>query len=481
MEDEIIDVRELALALCKHIKFIMRVTGVCLVLAVIYLLLASSVYQSRALLRIKPPRALNVSSLNTAPAMNVQNIKQMMSSYAEIIKSIELEDQKINKSDESGQKRENTKDNPYSEVNITTEFFRDTDIMQITVFADRPDTAKRANDLLIKKFLARLTELSREEYKASRVFMENRTKIAEKNLKDAENKLNNFKKKNALIDPNKESEIIKEKTSRIENMTERNKVDLSTAEARLTAVNKQLASATASVATNTKIDLYNKYIAELESERINYLELYTDQHPYVIQVTQKIAQLKKKLEEEITNITTLKTASNNRVYLDILATKFESEAEVQVAKKNLNRLAQLTKENNNKIKKLAELSQQYNELNRKCTLTRDIYSMLAKRLEEARIAEANAAHEVQVLTKGTLEERPVKPRKMFILIIAFCIGAFGSSCFIIIREIINKTINDEKDVEYYLDLPVLGSIPDKNSLNRECDRKGFLSKIKNIF
>lgn len=468
MEDEItIDFGELALILRKHIKFILQVTGVCLVLAVIYLLFASSVYESRALLRIKPPKAIGMSSFNaTTPVMNVQSTKQMMTTYKEIIKSIKLE-------------------NPNTKINIATDFFKDTDIMHLTVYAETPEKAKEANDLLVSNFLSRLTELSQEEYKDSRVFMEKRTQIAEKNLKDAENKLKNFKKKNAIINPLQEIELTKAQIARIENMVEQNNLNLVEAQERLAAVNKQLSGAASSIATNTTIDLYNTRLAELEAQRIEYLEEYTDQHPDVIKINQEITKLKEKLQEEIANVIALKTASNNIVHQDILASKFKCEAEIQVAKGNLKKLSALDKGNKNKVKKLADLNQQYDELDRKIVLARDIYSMLAKRLEEARIAEASAAHEVQVLAKGTFNQRPVKPRKMLILAIVFCVGALGSGCFVIIRELVNKTINTADDVAQYLNLPVLGSIPDYDTFRSEGqkrgEQKGLIAKLGGLF
>lgn len=448
MKDEItIDLRELALVLRKHIKFILHITGVCLVLAVIYLLLASSVYESSTLLRIKPPKAIGTSSLNTTtPVMNVQSTRQMMSTYKEIIKSIELEEPKMKEGENLLQEDETLADNPYTKINIDTHFFQDTDIMQITVYAEDPNKAKKVNDLLVSKFLTRLTELSREEYKNSRVFMEKRTKIAEKNLKDAENKLKNFKKKNAIISPTQEIELTKEQIGRIENMVAQNKLSLVDAQSRLIAVNKQLSGAASSIATNTTIDFYNKHLAELEAQRIECLGKYTEQHPYVSKINQRITELKKKLQEEIANVIAFKTASNNRVYQDILASKFKCEANIQAAKGNLKKLSVLDKENKNKIKKLADLNQQYEELDRKLGLARDIYSMLAKRLEEAKIAEASIANEVQVLNPATLNEVPVRPKKIVIIIFALCVGLFGSCAFVVCQEIIKQNNKNTSEV-----------------------------------
>ena len=54
MEEEItIDLRELAHIVQKNARFIAKVTGGCIVAAGLYLLIASPVYESDSLLRIK--------------------------------------------------------------------------------------------------------------------------------------------------------------------------------------------------------------------------------------------------------------------------------------------------------------------------------------------------------------------------------------------------------------------------------------------
>lgn len=57
MEEEItIDLRELAHIVQKNARFIAKVTGGCIVAAGLYLLIASPVYESDSLLRIKQPK-----------------------------------------------------------------------------------------------------------------------------------------------------------------------------------------------------------------------------------------------------------------------------------------------------------------------------------------------------------------------------------------------------------------------------------------
>ena len=59
MEEEItIDLRELAHIVQKNARFIAKVTGGCIAVAGLYLLIASPVYESDSLLRIKQPKGI---------------------------------------------------------------------------------------------------------------------------------------------------------------------------------------------------------------------------------------------------------------------------------------------------------------------------------------------------------------------------------------------------------------------------------------
>lgn len=89
MEDQeyTIDLMEVAEIISENRKPIAKITGVFIALAILYLLIASPVYESEALLRIKQQQGLGQSLLDVATGGNVQMSQQQMSTYAEILKS----------------------------------------------------------------------------------------------------------------------------------------------------------------------------------------------------------------------------------------------------------------------------------------------------------------------------------------------------------------------------------------------------------
>ena len=142
-----------------------------------------------------------------------------------------------------------------------------------------------------------------------------------------------------------------------------------------------------------------------------------------------------------------------------------------MAQSNLAKLAQIDGENKNGLKELSDKEQQFVGLLRDVTVANEIYVMLAKRLEEAKVAEASVATEVQVVDSGTLPEAPVKPRKAMTLLLAALLGILASSGFVVVRELLNRTIKTADDVAQYLDLPLLGSVPDLQDLQKNMQEK----------
>ena len=481
-EEEItIDLREIGAILKRNAANIARVTGVCIVAAGVYLAVATPVYESQALLRVKQPKGIGSSLLEAMPMGNAMANTQLMNTYAEILKSRSVIVPVIEKTEEPNKEGKFPGYEAYVKGNVATAPFKDTEIMQLTVRANTAEKAQKANNLIVEGFLNRLTELSRDQQKATRGFIEERAVAAKKELKDAEDKLTEYKKANDIIAPDDAVKLATEKMGMVDKLNAENRVALATANARLASTNAQLNGEAASIADNKSIQLYNQQLAQLEGERISYLDKYTAQHPKVKQVEQEIANLKQKINSEINKVASLQAPSDNPVHQQLLAAKFQSEAEASVAQSNLAKLAQIDSDNKTDLRNLSDKEQEFVNLMRDVTVANEIYVMLAKRVEEAKVAEASVATEVQVVDSGTLPEKPAKPKKALTLLLAALLGALASSGFVVVRELLNRTIKNSDDVANYLDLPVLGSVPDMNDLRKDMEKNdkgpGLLAKI----
>lgn len=66
---------------------------------------------------------------------------------------------------------------------------------------------------------------------------------------------------------------------------------------------------------------------------------------------------------------------------------------------------------------------------------------------------------VGIMDKAVLPDKPIKPNKKLNIAIAFFIGLMASVGLVFMLEYLDKTIKTEEDVERYLELPVIATIP----------------------
>ena len=258
------------------------------------------------------------------------------------------------------------------------------------------------------------------------------------------------------------------------------------AQAKLNAANSILDGEGRNIADNRTVQAYNAQLAKLESERISYLDKYTEKHPRMIELKDQIAKLKARIEEETQKVAALQAPGDNAVHQRLVAGKFQSEGELMVAKKKAALLQEVIDKNNRDLEKLPAVEKGYVKVARDAQVAGELYIMLAKRLEESKVAEVMQPNNVQVVDEPTLPERPISPRKGRTLALAALLGLLLSSGYVVAMELMNRTIRTEDDVKNYVGLPVLGAIPDEESMSlamtkqKEMENKqpGLLSKLQ---
>lgn len=151
----------------------------------------------------------------------------------------------------------------------------------------------------------------------------------------------------------------------------------------------------------------------------------------------------------------------------MLADKFKNEAAIAVANSKAAALAKMDAENEKLIESLPEKEEGYVRVKRDVDVTNEIYVMLAKRLEEAKIAEVMVPNEVQVVDEATLPEKPVKPRKLLVMAIMAVLGLLVGIGSVVAHAMLYRKIRTAEDVEKELGLPVLGMIPDADTTKKK--------------
>lgn len=471
MDEILVELRRLLRSVQKHKRLILIFTLVCGGLAFIATLLMEPVYESTALLRVRPQK-LGVTFLDQASSQ--ASGRQSIATYTEIMKSRGV----IQPIIESGKLNGSAPDYGGYAGSINTAPVRDTEMMRVMVTANEPREAQLKNELLLESFLKRLTEASSAEQKVVRVFIGERVQDARKALEEAEDVVGGYRLKENIVSPDSHTAFVASRVTALNTMRAENKVTIITAQARLASLDGQMHTSGKIMADNPIINGYKQKIVDLEGKRVEYEAKFTPDHPFLKSALAELQQVRVALDKEIDKVVRMESASDSKAYQELLATRLKTEADMQTAMGVNERLDLIERDNEKLIRELPVKEQKFVRLMRDAGLAQDIYVMLAKRYEEAKIAEAMVVNDVQVFDLPTLPGAPIRPQKTMIVFMAIVFGLMASIGAAIAFETLNRRIRNIEDVENYLGLPVLGTIPDHELAEQSNDNNSGNDALK---
>lgn len=240
MEEITIDLKDLFQVVMANKKKIAAITAAFMIAGGAYLLVAPPVYQSTSLLRIKQDKGLGDSILSKVSGGNAMDDKQRMMTDAEILKSRNVILPVIAQTEERDEDGKLPDYDSYVKSHIITKPYKDTEILEVDVTGKSPEQAQKANNLIIKGFMNRLTELSHDEQKRTREFLEKRLAASKDELSQAEDKLQQYQAANKMYSTDDQMKQLTDKLNIVDKAKAENQLNLETAQAGLSSVNEQL-------------------------------------------------------------------------------------------------------------------------------------------------------------------------------------------------------------------------------------------------
>ncbi len=470
-----IDLLTLGRAIAAQWKGIFLVMLLFVAVAGIWGVVSPKSYEVNTTLRIKQAKGISRSPLDME---DISSSAQRIGTYVEILKSRNVLMPVIEEieTEYTPEKAADYYERYRKSVNI--EAVKNTELLTIKFTARDSDKAYRGAQILTQGFLERMAYLSGSEQAKTKTFLEERTKQAKVELESADKALQAYKTSHQIINPSDSAGRLSAQISSAESMARENRIALDAARARLAAIEGQLQESGASIAENQFVSAYNAQLAKLEVSRISYAEKYTDKHPNMIAINDEIANIESKRDEEIEKIVSMEVPSHNSIHSGLLAGKYKNEAEIAVLEEKERALGDLISQNNGELKNLSAIEQEYVDLARKVQLASDTYSLLAKRLEEAKIAATMNPDDVQIIDEPSLAVSSKKIGRT--MLIAAVLGFLLGCAVIVFKEIMHPVIASEEELTESLQLPVLGVIPDKAALAEAMEKwnnKGVMEKI----
>lgn len=136
-----------------------------------------------------------------------------------------------------------------------------------------------------------------------------------------------------------------------------------------------------------------------------------------------------------------------------------------------------------RVSEMPATQQEVLRLSRDVESGRAVYMMLLNRQQELNIAKSSAIGNVRIIDNAVTEPKPVKPRKLLIILIGTFIGIFVSATLVLMRTLLRRGIEspeqlEELGISVYSSVPVSEWVSKKNTLG---NRSGFERHDKHSF
>jgi len=453
---------ELFTAWFKHSVFVAEVTIIFAVVALAYVFWIPPTYQAVSTMWMRQDRGLGESILESSAMYG--SAMQLANTYMEIFKNQEVLAPVVAKYPSCGSVGA-------LRGAITLRPVSGTNLFRVAVNSTDPQQAKEVNDALLESFLTYLAEINRQQYSITRHFLDLRVKDVRDNLYKAEDELQAFQKKHKIASADSAVTMVMNRLSSVDDMRVKNRINLEIANAKVSVAENQMRGKNLRViADSPLIQSLREEIAELEKKRVHGSIRFTAKHPVIIQLNNDIRILKEKMEQEITRVANL-DATPTGMYGSLFEEKLRNEAEAKVAQSNLASIDKMENDFQSDIDKLSDSNKEYVRLMRNVTVAQEIYSLLAKRLEEAKVSEVAVFQATRIASRAVAPSVPIAPMKTRTVAMAMLLGFALSSIYVVAKEMLNRTISSAEDVGNYFELPILGVIPDFDQLEKHMNEQ----------
>lgn len=353
------------------------------------------------------------------------------------------------------------------------------DIVSISFESPLPTEASAIINMTMDTYSALSTEQNRTMAVSALDFLRTERAKLEAELISTEDSLQNFMNRTMLIAVDPQSEKIISTIADLEVEKQKLKVGLVAVNSGISQYENQLNEIKPGLADQYSeaigpvIERYQYELAELETNKLLYLTKNPDiskTNPELVRIENEIVEVKQQIKDRTNNL----LSSGSDLYLSFMGsgegalTQRISEITQKLIELKVEQAQLETQENviserytevNDRFEELPDEIIQLARLKRNVRVNEEMYLQVSAQFSEMSLWEKTQFGLGRPLDYAVPAKKPIKPKKKIIVVIGFIMGGFVAVGFILIREMVNDTITST-DVLKEFEKPVLGAIPD---------------------
>ena len=340
-------------------------------------------------------------------------------------------------------------------------------IIRLTARASTPELAQALASTAAEVYIQKIADMKKSDLDKGITFLEQQVELVNKQIQQSEEALNEFRNEKGITIVTSSGGLLdklgemQSELSKTESDIELDKAQLQSVQALISEKREtSLSSLTSSLPP--QIDQIQSKLIDLQLQLDTMREKFTEKDPEVISVQQQVDALQKRLNAELTEL----FKKEGRTSLDPLSelqSLVQQSISLNVQLRGLEQKATLL------TKKIAEFREEHPELiatqvewtrlERQARVYEQTYMTLLDKYEDLRLLKEMKTSGLKIINEAALPQSPISPQKKKLLIFGLISGLVLGVGFAFFLEYLDDSIKLKEDVERYLALPVMGTIP----------------------
>ena len=455
---ELIDFHRVANLIRAKLWIIAAIAGAIFLAAVVYVLRAPEIYESRAVLQVsqeaqKVTKIEDVAGERPESGDYLNTVVEGFTSrklMLRVIRALGLEnDPNFAPPTEDGSRYTEIELADLMSAKLAVSLRRNTRVINVTTFDEDPEMARKLAETFVQEFLHETYEQRRSAARVAHQFLREESRQLKTQLEEAERKLQAYKESNKAVSLVERQDIIVEqlreintKATEAKSIRLRLEADLEQIK-RINPSDSEQLLQIESVAQLPQVAMIRERLLKAENDLAAIAKRNLPMHPRFVTAQTRIANLNATLKE------TLSKAS------DMVAKQYDAASEGEA------KLQKSLKEQEQKAMELNRIAIPYNVLQRDVESDRALYESVTLRLKETYVTQGIDNAPFRVIEEPLVASSPSKPRKKLILALALVLGVIVGVGTVAGRDVIDGSLRTVDEAESYLQLPALAAIPER--------------------
>ncbi|MGK7935027.1 MAG: GumC family protein [Xenococcaceae cyanobacterium] len=377
-------------------------------------------------------------------------------------------------------KLENEEGEPLSpqdlENNLEVKIIGGSDVIQIAYNNSDPVTAAEIVNTLMNIYIAKQISGNQEETSGAREFISDQIPQVENKALRAESQLRQFKEANNIVDLAKERETLVQELSNINQQLAATSSQFQGVQAQAKTLQNQLgltlkqAISANQLGNSPVVEGIFRELSNTESELAQERQRFRDNHPSIIGLKEKKADLNQKLRQLVRQ----RVGSGVKINDGLLRNNNNRESQLEkfisleIEKLSLQRqLASLYQSQQiylGRAKQLPRLEQKEKDLVRQVTAAQTTYETLLGSLQEVQLAENLQTVNAKIIELAQSPEQG-SSGQLGLIVLGVLLGLLFSNLSVIFLEMQDRTIKNVPEIKEKFAYSVLGIIPEESAEN----------------